>query len=132
MSTCPAPSEDPGDNRVRGPHFARGELVTAPNGRRYRRQQLKESSGDIHIVVDPDRTADGLIDVGNLALTSTPNLVVDESESAEPTRSDWTYRPNTTRVTIQIRNRRLLDHTVTFWRRDDEHRMVEITPRPTR
>lgn len=129
LDVCPSAGEGPGDNRVRVPHFARVELVTAPNGRRYHWQQREDSSGDLDVVGDPDRPPDRLIDVGNLAFSPTPNLVAEDSESAEPPRSNWTYRYNTAPFAMQIRNRRLLNHEAPFRSRDDEGRMVEITPR---
>jgi hypothetical protein len=55
-----------------------------------------------------------VIDVGDPALTPEPNLVAEEPESAEPSHSDGTLRHNTSPLAIQIRNRRLLNHELTF------------------
>ena len=131
LDPCPATRQDPRDNRVRVPHFPCVELVAAPHRCRYRRQSLEDSSGDLAVLGDPDRAPNRLIDVGNAALPPTPNLIAEDPESAKPAHSDWTLRHHTSTLALQIRNRRLLDHEVTFWQRNDERRMVEIAPRTT-
>ena len=131
FDACPTARKDPGDNRVRVPHLPRAELVTAPYGRRYRWQCVEDSFRNLDIVGHPDRASDRLIDVGNGASSPAPNLVAEDPESPEPSHSDGTLRYHTSPFAMQIRYRRLLDHEVTFWRGDDERRMVEITPRTT-
>ena len=131
FDACPTARKDPGDNRVRVPHLPRAELVTAPYGRRYRWQCVEDSFRNLHIVGHPDRASDRLIDVGNGATSPAPNLIAEDPVSPEPSHSDGTLRHHTSPFAMQIRYRRLLDHEVTFWRGDDERRMVEITARTT-
>jgi hypothetical protein len=129
--TCPTACQNPGDNPVRVPHVARAELVSTPHGPWYGWQSLEYPSGDFDIMSDPDRASDRLIDVGDPAISPAPNLIAEDPESAEPSHPDGTLRHHTSPLAMQIRDRRLLNHEVTFWRGDDERRMVEITPGTT-
>jgi len=131
FDACPTARLHPGDNRVRVPHLTRAKFVTAPYWRRYRRQSFEDPFCNLDIVGDPDRDSDRLIDVGNRASSPTANLVAEDPESPEPSHSDWTLSYHTSSFAVQIRYRRLLDHELTFWRGDDERRMIEITPRTT-
>ena len=114
VDACPTARQDPGDNRVGVPHLPSTELVTAPHGRRNRGQRLEDSFCNFGIVGNPDRAPDRLIDVGNRAFSPAPNLVAEDPESPEPSHSDGTRRYHTSLFTMQIRDRRLLDHEVTF------------------
>ena len=116
----PRCAQDPGYDRVRVPHLARVEIVTAPHGRRYRWQRLEDSSGDLDIVGDPGRASDRLIYVGDPAVSPAPNLIAEDPESAEPPHSDGTLRHDTAPFPIQIWDRRLLNHEVTFWSGDNK------------
>jgi hypothetical protein len=118
--------QHPRDYRVRVPHLAGAELVTAPDRRWYRRQELKDSSSQRQIVGESHGARDRLVNVGNPTSSPASNLVTEAPKATGPARSNGTFGHDTSSFRVQVGNRSLLDHKTTFRNVDHQRRVVEI------
>ena len=109
-----APGERPRDDRVGVPHLTRVELVSAPGGRGYRREDFEDSPRVVEGVRYANRTCDRRSDVRDRSIPPASDLIAEDPESAGASCSDRTLRDDAAPRTVEIRYRCLFDHKVTF------------------
>jgi hypothetical protein len=121
-------NDDPRNQRVRVPHFARAEFVAAPDRRRRLRYQLEQTRGGNDVVRDQYRTRDCFADVADHARGPTPDLVAEEAKRSNEARAHRTLSDDAALVSVTARDRPcLLDHVLATWKRHDQSGVVEVT-----
>jgi hypothetical protein len=66
------------------------------------------------------------MDVGNLSFPPASNLVAKEPKASRPSRSNRTFRYDTSLFAVEVGNGRLLDHKPTLRNIDYQSRVVEV------
>jgi hypothetical protein len=125
------PDEDPRNERVGVPHFARTEFVASPNHRRNVWNQSEHSPSDVCVLGNALWAFNCFVDVRNYATTPAAHLVAEEPKSASGSAADGALGDDTAPFAA-LPDRSLLDHETAFGQVDNQRRVVEVASAPVR
>jgi hypothetical protein len=127
-----ATGDDPGDHRVRVPHFSRSQLIATPDGSGHLADQAKQEPRTVLIGGQPPGAVNSLRDIRDVAVVPEPDLVAEDSKSARPASADCPFADHSTSLVAPVVDRRLLDHEPPVWDLDLERGVVQIARSPPR
>jgi hypothetical protein len=105
-----ASGEQPRDHGVRIPHFARPELIAAPDWCWHGSNEVEEATRLAWVIAQALRTCDSLVGVRNDAVPPAAQLVPKNTEARSAAAADWAFANDAARCTIGITDRCHLDH----------------------
>jgi hypothetical protein len=82
LGVHPAARDQPGDHRVRVPHVTGLEVIAAPHGRWYLRDEIEHPLCASSFVGQTPRAVNGLVDVGDSSVAPAPYLVAEDPKPA--------------------------------------------------
>src|SRR6266511_3921032 len=123
--------EQPRDYRVRVPHLARPELISAPDRAGQAANQVEQAMRQQWVVAQKLRTGDRLVGVGNDPVPPAAHLVAKHPEARHPAAEDWAFNGHAARRTVGIRDRPgVLDDKASLRHAHDERGVVEVQRPP--
>jgi len=120
----------PRNQRVRVPHLAGSQLVTAPRQRRCHSHGAQRAVDALRVIGDPHRAPDRLGDVRKGTAGPAPHFVAEEAEPAEPPCSNRPFTNGTALTLSDVPDRPHLDRVGDVMRSQHEGRVVEIRRSP--
>jgi hypothetical protein len=103
-------SKQPCDQRVGVPHVTGPELVPPPGQRRNRREDVEKIGNLGPVIAQALRAGHSLSQIRDTSIAPAANLVAEQPETAEPSRSDRSFADDPVIGGVDVPHRSHLDH----------------------